>query len=120
MKYELVDGSTGFHFGIGTLAGVFGMDPKMVLLAALLADATWEVIQARHVGVAFEAEHGQSKAKEIVNLLSIIAGAHIGQAARELYKPEPAAAPAPPAPAPTPVTPNVSGFGLLPPVGCRW
>jgi hypothetical protein len=119
MKYELVDGSTGFHFGIGTLAGVFGMDPKVVLLAALLADATWEVIQARHVGVAFEAERGQSKAKEIVNLLSIIVGAHIGQAARELYKPDGAPTPAP-ATAPPAPSPNISGLGLLPPPSCRW
>lgn len=111
MSHKVVDGSTAFHFGVGAFAGWFGMDPKVVLLTALVADATWEVLKAGSVGAAFEPVHAESKAKEILNLLSIMAGAHAGKYAKEHRE----AAAAPPATAPAPSateSPTVSGLGL--------
>jgi hypothetical protein len=96
-KHRIIDGGTAFHFGIGTVAGYSGMDPKVVLLVALVASAAWEVIQAGRPSVVFDPEHPQSKAKEIVNLLAIIAGASAGKAAKEhaFVPPAPTAATAP-------------------------
>lgn len=116
-KYQVFDSATAFHFGVGAAAGVAGADPKLVLLAALVADATWEIIKASSVSAAFEAGHSQSKAKEIVDLLSIIFGAHLGKFARELYA-ERAEAPAvAPAPAPAPAA---SGLGMYDPGLYTW
>lgn len=116
-KYQVFDGSTAFHFGVGAAAGVAGADPKLVLLAALVADATWEIIKSSSVSAAFEASHGQSKAKEIVDLLSIIFGAHLGQFARELYAQRAEAAPIAPAPA---TAPAASGLGMYDPGLYTW
>lgn len=110
---EIADGSTAFHFGIGALAGLSGMDPKLVLLVALFADATWEVLSAGSIHAALEPEHGQSKAKEIVNLLSIIAGAHIGKYVKEQGSAaSSSSAPAPPAAAPATSVPTITMSGL--------
>jgi hypothetical protein len=76
----------------------------VVLLVALLASATWEVIQAGRSSVVFEPEHPQSKAKEIVNLLAIIAGASAGKAAKDRV-----ASPVPPAPTATTAPPAMTG-----------
>lgn len=108
MSHKIIDSGTAFHFGVGAFAGWFGMDPKAVLLTALLADATWEVIKAGSVGAALEPAHGQSKAQEIMNLLAIMAGAHGGMYAREKWKPEAAAQPAAAPPA------TVAGLGCPP------
>ena len=119
-KYQVFDGATAFHFGVGTLAGVAGMDPKLVLLGALVADATWEIVKSSSVSAAFEASHGQSKAKEIVDLLSIIFGAHLGQFARELYAQRSEPAPAPVAPVAPVAPPAASGLGMYDPGLYTW
>lgn len=113
MKYDIVDGSTLFHFTIGAVAGVGGMDPKTVLLVALVADAAWEMFRKGSHTAAFEIQHGQSKVKEIANLIAIISGATAGEKARAYMQAHEAAPPhAPTPPAAAAPTTQVSGLGM--------
>ncbi len=86
-----IDTSTLAHFGIGTVAGIGGIDPKMALLVALLAEGTWEVIKAQDPEAIFHRGVGQSKINEIIDLLSMVLGAYVGHGIRAVVKKEPVA-----------------------------
>ncbi len=110
MKTKTLDKNTLVHFLIGAGAGAMGVDPKMALLIALVAEGTFEAIRAQSHEVLFEAGHGQSKLNEIANLLAIVAGAHLGAEARKLQQERAATSPAP-TPAPIVSSPDVAGMG---------
>lgn len=108
-----IDASTGVHFGIGTAAGLAGIDPKMALLVALLAEGAFEVMKAGTTHAMFEAGRGQSKINEIFDLLSMVTGAYVGQGMRTMIQ-KSAAAPIPTVPQTTQPPPAIpaAGFGL--------
>jgi len=85
----VIDASTGVHFGIGTAAGLSGIDPKMALLIALCAEGAYEVLKHRSAEAIFERGVGQSKINEIVDLLAMVAGAYVGQGIRNAIREHP-------------------------------
>lgn len=103
----VLDASTAAHFGIGTAAGLSGIDPKMALLIALLAEGAYEVVKQRDPEAIFERGVGQSKINEVVDLLALVAGAYLGGGIRTKIKEQPVAAVAPAAAPPA----VVSGLG---------
>jgi len=100
----VLDTESTIHFAVGLGAGIAGVDPKMALLGALLAEAVVEVVKAQSTKALFEPGHGQSKINEIFDLLTLTLGAYLGKAIREHAK-EPTAA------ALAPVTEPVTGLG---------
>lgn len=109
------------HFGVGTAAGLAGIDPKIALLVALVAEGAFEAIKKRDPQAIFHRGVGESRINQIVDLLSIVAGAYVGQGMRSMIRheaPMAAAAPVvPSAPTPEALAPAAtSGF----PVGCCW
>jgi hypothetical protein len=105
----ILDLSTAAHFGIGTAAGLSGVDPKIALLIALLAEGAYEVVKQRDTEAIFERGTGQSKINEIVDLLAMVGGAYLGHGLRDKIKEEPAVAAATPVP---PAPSAVAGLGL--------
>lgn len=110
-----VDTSTLMHFGIGTVAGIGGIDPKMALLVALMAEGAWEVIQAQDPEAIFHRGVGQSKINEIIDLLSMVVGAYVGHGIRAVVQKEPVV---PSAPAPTAPAVGLGNPGKI--VGMMW
>jgi hypothetical protein len=78
----VLDTESMVHFAVGIGAGVAGVDPKMALLAALMAEGVIEVIKAQSTKALFEPGHGQSKINEIFDLLTLTFGAYLGKAIR--------------------------------------
>jgi hypothetical protein len=115
-----MDISTAVHFGVGTVAGLAGIDPKVALLVALITEGSWEMIKARDPEAIFHRGVGQSRMNEIVDLLSIMAGAYVGAGIRSAIRHETAPEAAPlPAVATAPVLPEATapaGLGAC----CRW
>jgi hypothetical protein len=114
-----MDISTAVHFGVGTVAGLAGIDPKVALLVALITEGSWEMIKARDPEAIFHRGVGQSRMNEIVDLLSIMAGAYVGAGIRSAIRHETATATPEAAPLPAPVLPEVTapaGLGAC----CRW
>jgi len=104
-----LDASTAVHFGIGTAAGLGGIDPKIALLVALLAEGTFEVLKSRDPQAVFHRGTGQSKINEIFDLLAIVAGAYAGQRLRALRQQPAVALPAPPV-VPPPTAAGLFGY----------
>lgn len=107
----IIDASTVAHFGIGAAAGLSGIDPKMALLVALVAEGAYEVVKHRDPEAIFERGVGQSKINEIVDLLSMVLGAYAGQGIRHVVQQQAAPTTAPPAPVPAPAQTVVAGLG---------
>jgi hypothetical protein len=87
----VLDTESMLHFGVGLGAGIAGVDPKMALLAALMAEAILEVVKAQTTKALFDTGHGQSKINEIFDLLSLAFGAYLGKAIRERVSAPPVA-----------------------------
>lgn len=111
-----VDLSTAMHFGVGTAAGLAGIDPKVALVIALVAEGAVEAIKARDPEAVFHRGVGESRINQIVDLLSMMVGAYVGQGMRTVIHHEvPIAAQPVVAPAPeVPVAP--AGLGGY----CAW
>jgi hypothetical protein len=116
-----VDLSTAMHFGVGTAAGLAGIDPKVALLIALVTEGALEAMKARDPHALFHRGVGESRINQIVDLLGIMIGAYVGQGMRTMIRHEavataaqPAVAPPPEAVPAAPVAP--AGLGAY----CRW
>ena len=109
-----IDASTGVHFGIGTAAGLSGIDPKMALLIALLAEGAFEILKHRDPHAIFEPGQRQSKINEIMDLLAMVGGAYVGQGMRAMIRKDLTGATVAPTVAPAAAAIAPSGYDYAP------
>jgi hypothetical protein len=76
-----LDSRSAAHFGIGTAAGVLGVSPVLVILAALGYKAAIEVARRGEAGLT-RRQPGESCLNQITDVLLTVAGVYTGAVVR--------------------------------------